>query len=182
MCPIGQQVTSIFCTWNICEMCAVFSCPRFHSTFLLFPLCQNLNANPLQDDYLTHVSYMFSFLRVKWLKVSDPCERSLTQTMNLDLINTHMYESFIYVVFLFSNQIWAQEIAQVKYMIKQCCMYQVEVLCCFLSFCFFSFSRAEKTSSGKSFFFFPAGRDGVENLPESVWSPVWNNKTSCGRN
>ncbi|XP_075873768.1 endophilin-B1-like [Nelusetta ayraudi] len=30
---------------------------------------RNLNANPLQDDYLTHVSYMFSFLRVKWLKI-----------------------------------------------------------------------------------------------------------------
>ncbi|XP_012731208.2 endophilin-B2 [Fundulus heteroclitus] len=28
-----------------------------------------LNANPLDDDYLSHVSYMFSFLRVKWLKV-----------------------------------------------------------------------------------------------------------------
>lgn len=40
------------------------------STFLLLPLCQNLNANPLEDDYLSHVSYMFSFLRVKWLKVS----------------------------------------------------------------------------------------------------------------
>lgn len=33
--------------------------------------CQNLNANPVEDDYLSHVSYMFSFLRVKWLKVSD---------------------------------------------------------------------------------------------------------------
>ena len=41
-----------------------------HSAVLL-PLCQNLNANPLEDDYLSHVSYMFSFLRVKWLKVSD---------------------------------------------------------------------------------------------------------------
>ncbi|XP_034530393.1 endophilin-B1-like [Notolabrus celidotus] len=30
---------------------------------------RNLNANPLDDDYLTHVSYMFSFLRVKWLKM-----------------------------------------------------------------------------------------------------------------
>ncbi|XP_023276747.1 endophilin-B1-like [Seriola lalandi dorsalis] len=30
---------------------------------------RNLNANPLDDDYLSHVSYMFSFLRVKWLKV-----------------------------------------------------------------------------------------------------------------
>uniref|UniRef100_A0A3B5MH32 BAR domain-containing protein n=1 Tax=Xiphophorus couchianus TaxID=32473 RepID=A0A3B5MH32_9TELE len=29
---------------------------------------RNLNANPLDDDYLSHVSYMFSFLRVKWLK------------------------------------------------------------------------------------------------------------------
>ncbi|XP_039993028.1 endophilin-B1-like isoform X2 [Xiphias gladius] len=28
----------------------------------------NLNANPLDEDYLSHVSYMFSFLRVKWLK------------------------------------------------------------------------------------------------------------------
>ncbi|XP_042356916.1 endophilin-B1-like [Plectropomus leopardus] len=30
---------------------------------------RNLNANPLDDDYLSHVSYMFSFLRVKWLKM-----------------------------------------------------------------------------------------------------------------
>ncbi|XP_026195394.1 endophilin-B1-like [Anabas testudineus] len=30
---------------------------------------RNLNANPLEDDYLSHVSYMFSFLRVKWLKL-----------------------------------------------------------------------------------------------------------------
>ncbi|XP_020494337.2 endophilin-B1 [Labrus bergylta] len=30
---------------------------------------RNLNANPLDDDYLAHVSYMFSFLRVKWLKM-----------------------------------------------------------------------------------------------------------------
>lgn len=31
---------------------------------------QNLNSNPLEEDYVAHVSYMFSFLRVKWLKVS----------------------------------------------------------------------------------------------------------------
>ncbi|XP_038585276.1 endophilin-B1-like [Micropterus salmoides] len=30
---------------------------------------RNLNANPLDVDYLSHVSYMFSFLRVKWLKM-----------------------------------------------------------------------------------------------------------------
>ncbi|XP_047200823.1 endophilin-B1-like [Girardinichthys multiradiatus] len=30
---------------------------------------RNLNANPLEDDYLSQVSYMFSFLRVKWLKI-----------------------------------------------------------------------------------------------------------------
>ncbi|KAM4723402.1 endophilin-B1-like isoform 2-T2 [Anableps anableps] len=30
---------------------------------------RNLNANPLEEDYLSHVSYMFSFLRVKWLKI-----------------------------------------------------------------------------------------------------------------
>lgn len=36
-----------------------------------FSICQNLNANPVEEDYLSHVSYMFSFLRVKWLKVSD---------------------------------------------------------------------------------------------------------------
>ncbi|KAM9354403.1 endophilin-B1-like [Pholidichthys leucotaenia] len=30
---------------------------------------RNLNANPLEDDYLSHVSYMFSFLHVKWLKM-----------------------------------------------------------------------------------------------------------------
>uniref|UniRef100_A0A3P9LE54 BAR domain-containing protein n=1 Tax=Oryzias latipes TaxID=8090 RepID=A0A3P9LE54_ORYLA len=29
---------------------------------------RNLNANPLEDDYLSQVSYMFSFLRIKWLK------------------------------------------------------------------------------------------------------------------
>ncbi|XP_028251378.1 endophilin-B1-like [Parambassis ranga] len=29
----------------------------------------SLNANPLDDDYLSHVSFMFSFLRVKWLKI-----------------------------------------------------------------------------------------------------------------
>ncbi|XP_074547647.1 endophilin-B1-like [Halichoeres trimaculatus] len=30
---------------------------------------RNLNANPLDDDYMAHVSYMFSFMRVKWLKM-----------------------------------------------------------------------------------------------------------------
>lgn len=30
---------------------------------------RNLNSNPLQEDYLAHVSFMFSFIRVKWLKV-----------------------------------------------------------------------------------------------------------------
>ncbi|XP_070698532.1 endophilin-B1-like [Pempheris klunzingeri] len=30
---------------------------------------RNLNGNPLEEDYLSHVSYMFSFLRVKWLKI-----------------------------------------------------------------------------------------------------------------
>ncbi|KAM6917392.1 endophilin-B1-like [Lycodopsis pacificus] len=30
---------------------------------------RNLNANPLEDAYSSHVSYMFSFLRVKWLKM-----------------------------------------------------------------------------------------------------------------
>ncbi|XP_024119261.1 endophilin-B1 [Oryzias melastigma] len=30
---------------------------------------RNLNANPLEDDYVSQVSYMFSFLRVKWLKM-----------------------------------------------------------------------------------------------------------------
>ncbi|TNN78306.1 Endophilin-B1 [Liparis tanakae] len=30
---------------------------------------RSLNTNPLEDDYLSHVSYMFSFLRVKWLKM-----------------------------------------------------------------------------------------------------------------
>ncbi|XP_029973565.1 endophilin-B1-like [Salarias fasciatus] len=30
---------------------------------------RNLNANPLEDDYVSHMSYMFSFLRVKWLKM-----------------------------------------------------------------------------------------------------------------
>ncbi|XP_063764273.1 endophilin-B1-like isoform X2 [Eleginops maclovinus] len=30
---------------------------------------RNLNANPLEEDYMSHVSYMFSFLRVKWLKM-----------------------------------------------------------------------------------------------------------------
>ncbi|KAF1374649.1 hypothetical protein PFLUV_G00231300 [Perca fluviatilis] len=30
---------------------------------------RNLNANPLEDNYLSHVSFMFSFLRVKWLKM-----------------------------------------------------------------------------------------------------------------
>ncbi|KAG8013210.1 Endophilin-B1 [Nibea albiflora] len=30
---------------------------------------QNLNASPMEEDYLSHVSYMFSFLRVKWLKM-----------------------------------------------------------------------------------------------------------------
>uniref|UniRef100_A0A3P8SXQ3 BAR domain-containing protein n=1 Tax=Amphiprion percula TaxID=161767 RepID=A0A3P8SXQ3_AMPPE len=38
---------------------------------------RNLNANPLDDDYLSHVSYMFSFLRVKWLKVSGCAEMEL---------------------------------------------------------------------------------------------------------
>uniref|UniRef100_A0A1A7YSA3 BAR domain-containing protein n=2 Tax=Iconisemion striatum TaxID=60296 RepID=A0A1A7YSA3_9TELE len=28
-----------------------------------------LNATPMDDDYLSHVSFMFSFLRVKWLKM-----------------------------------------------------------------------------------------------------------------
>lgn len=30
---------------------------------------RSLNANPMEDDYIAHVSYMFSFLRVKWLKM-----------------------------------------------------------------------------------------------------------------
>ncbi|KAK0130625.1 Endophilin-B1 [Merluccius polli] len=30
---------------------------------------RNLNSNPLGDDYISHVSFMFSFLRVKWLKM-----------------------------------------------------------------------------------------------------------------
>ncbi|XP_069566705.1 endophilin-B1-like [Brachyistius frenatus] len=30
---------------------------------------RNLNANPLEVDYLSNMSYMFSFLRVKWLKI-----------------------------------------------------------------------------------------------------------------
>ncbi|CAL8290122.1 unnamed protein product [Gadus morhua 'NCC'] len=30
---------------------------------------RNLNSNPLGDDYVSHVSFMFSFLRVKWLKM-----------------------------------------------------------------------------------------------------------------
>lgn len=30
---------------------------------------RSLNANPLEDGYLSRVSYMFSFLRVKWLKM-----------------------------------------------------------------------------------------------------------------
>ncbi|XP_033968154.1 endophilin-B1-like isoform X1 [Pseudochaenichthys georgianus] len=30
---------------------------------------RNLNANPMENDYMAHVSYMFSFLRVKWLKM-----------------------------------------------------------------------------------------------------------------
>ncbi|KAM4625274.1 endophilin-B1-like [Polymixia lowei] len=30
---------------------------------------RNLNASPLEDDYVAHFSYMFSFLRVKWLKM-----------------------------------------------------------------------------------------------------------------
>ncbi|XP_026147843.1 endophilin-B1-like [Mastacembelus armatus] len=30
---------------------------------------RDLNANPMEDDYLSQFSYMFSFLRVKWLKI-----------------------------------------------------------------------------------------------------------------
>lgn len=30
---------------------------------------RNLNSSPLEEDYLAHVSYMFSFIRVKWLKI-----------------------------------------------------------------------------------------------------------------
>ncbi|XP_020774695.1 endophilin-B1-like [Boleophthalmus pectinirostris] len=30
---------------------------------------RNLNSNPVDEDYLAHVSYMFSFIRVKWLKI-----------------------------------------------------------------------------------------------------------------
>lgn len=30
---------------------------------------RHLNSNPLEEDYLAHVSYMFSFIRVKWLKI-----------------------------------------------------------------------------------------------------------------
>ncbi|XP_015825107.3 endophilin-B1 [Nothobranchius furzeri] len=30
---------------------------------------RHLNATPVEDDYLSHVSFMFSFLRVKWLKM-----------------------------------------------------------------------------------------------------------------
>ncbi|KAF6726275.1 Endophilin-B1 [Oryzias melastigma] len=38
---------------------------------------RNLNANPLEDDYVSQVLYMFSFLRVKWLKVSASAEMEL---------------------------------------------------------------------------------------------------------
>ncbi|XP_015230746.1 PREDICTED: endophilin-B1-like [Cyprinodon variegatus] len=30
---------------------------------------RNMNSNPLDEDYLSHVSYMFNFLHVKWLKI-----------------------------------------------------------------------------------------------------------------
>lgn len=30
---------------------------------------RSLNSNHLEEDYMAHVSYMFSFLRVKWLKI-----------------------------------------------------------------------------------------------------------------
>ncbi|KAF3701010.1 Endophilin-B1 SH3 domain-containing GRB2-like protein B1 [Channa argus] len=30
---------------------------------------RDLDANPVRDDYVSHASYMFSFLRVKWLKI-----------------------------------------------------------------------------------------------------------------
>ncbi|XP_072314202.1 endophilin-B1-like [Eucyclogobius newberryi] len=30
---------------------------------------RNLNSNPVEEDYLAHVSFMFSFIRVKWLKI-----------------------------------------------------------------------------------------------------------------
>ncbi|KAG7238028.1 hypothetical protein INR49_031382 [Caranx melampygus] len=56
---------------------------------------RNLNANPLDDDYLSHVSYMFSFLRVKWLKINHM--RSLTdfveaQACFFDQCNQHAQE------------------------------------------------------------------------------------------
>lgn len=33
--------------------------------------CQNLDSGSQEQDYVSQVSYMFSFLRVKWLKVRD---------------------------------------------------------------------------------------------------------------
>lgn len=64
------------------------------SFHLFFPLvCQNLNANPLDDDYIAHVSYMFSFLRVKWLKVSD-AKVTWTSTGTFKLSVWSMIKSF----------------------------------------------------------------------------------------
>lgn len=63
------------------------SYPLIPSSCLFLSLCQNLNANPMEDDYLSHVSYMFSFLRVKWLKVSDAKgTRTLTGTSELAVL------------------------------------------------------------------------------------------------
>lgn len=58
---IGES-KNVFKSYSTCNICFFLS------------LCQNLNANPMEEDYLSHVSYMFSFLRVKWLKVSDAAE------------------------------------------------------------------------------------------------------------
>lgn len=63
--------------------CVQYICVIFNHLAFFSP-GQNLNANPLQDDYLSHMSYMFSFLRVKWLKVSDSWQPNETFLQTLD--------------------------------------------------------------------------------------------------
>uniref|UniRef100_A0A3B4FIK8 Endophilin-B1-like n=1 Tax=Pundamilia nyererei TaxID=303518 RepID=A0A3B4FIK8_9CICH len=80
-------------------------------TFIVI-ITANLNANPLEDDYLSHVSYMFSFLRVKWLKAEMELricqslynrQSEITRAVVEGLSNTHVRTlnefKFVFVCF-----------------------------------------------------------------------------------
>uniref|UniRef100_A0A8C5FP61 BAR domain-containing protein n=1 Tax=Gadus morhua TaxID=8049 RepID=A0A8C5FP61_GADMO len=62
---------------------------------------ENLNSNPLGDDYVSHVSFMFSFLRVKWLKAEMELricqslfdrQAEMTRQLLEGISTTHVYQ------------------------------------------------------------------------------------------